>query len=191
MILEEETAFLKTLDKGVKILDRRIDELKKENKEICWKERLLLNFTILMDSLSILRSLSSGKKSMKLDMPGFEKAMKGQKNRSREDASVEAGDWKVIRDSEKTIFTGYENTEDEVRIARYRMVKIKGREVWQLVFDKTPFYAESGGQVGDTGYITDGTERIAIYDTIKENNPDNSSCRQTATGTRTVIQGSR
>ncbi|MGD0582774.1 MAG: alanine--tRNA ligase [Bacteroidales bacterium] len=169
VILEEETAFLKTLDKGVRILDRRIDELKKEKKD-------MLEGTIafeLYDTYGFpvdLTQLILREKAMKLDMPGFEKAMKGQKRRSREDASTEAGDWKVIRDSEKTIFTGYENTEDEVRIARYRMVKIKGKEVWQLVFDRTPFYTQSGGQVGDTGYITDGTERIAIYDTVKENN---------------------
>jgi alanyl-tRNA synthetase len=96
--------------------------------------------------------------------------MKDQKERSREDATVEAGDWNIIRDSEKTQFTGYQKTEDEIKIARYRMVKVKGKEVCQLVFDKTPFYAESGGQVGDSGIITDGSDKIRITDTIKENN---------------------
>jgi len=169
VILEEETAFLKTLDKGSKILDKRIEELKKEKKDIlegavAFELYDTYGFPVDLTQL-ILRE-----KDMKLDLEGFESAMKGQKSRSRDDANIETGDWQIIRDSEKTVFTGYDNTEDEIRIARYRMVKVKGREVWQLVFDKTPFYAESGGQAGDSGYITDGTEKITINDTIKENN---------------------
>jgi alanyl-tRNA synthetase len=96
--------------------------------------------------------------------------MKNQKERAREAASVEAGDWKIVRDAEGTVFTGYDTTEDEVLVTRYRIIRVKGKESLQLVFDKTPFYAESGGQVGDTGYIESETERISINDTIKENN---------------------
>jgi len=169
VIHEEETAFLKTLDKGNRILDRRIEELKKEKKDvlegsIAFELYDTYGFPVDLTQL-ILRE-----NEMKLDLDGFEQAMKGQKDRSREDASVEAGDWKVIRESEKTVFTGYDSTEDNVMISRYRKVKVKGREVVQLVFDRTPFYAESGGQVGDMGLITDGAETIVITDTLKENN---------------------
>ena len=115
---------------------------------------------------------------MKLDIKGFENEMKNQKERSREDATVEAGDWNIIKDIDGTEFTGYEKTEDEVLITRYRKVKIKGKDSYQLVFNKTPFYAESGGQVGDTGYISSGKEKIEITDTIKENNLINPYCRK-------------
>jgi alanyl-tRNA synthetase len=106
---------------------------------------------------------------MKLDTEGFQKELQGQKNRSREDGTINAGDWKIIRDSDHTLFTGYEKTEDEVLISKYRTIKIKGKDFCQLVFNKTPFYAESGGQVGDSGYILSDNERIEITDTIKEN----------------------
>jgi alanyl-tRNA synthetase len=169
VILEEETSFLKTLDKGLKILDRRIEELGKEGTDT-------LEGTVafeLYDTYgfpSDLTQLILREKNMKLDIAGFDEAMKGQKSRSREDAIMEAGDWHVIRESDKTVFTGYRATEDRVNIARYRKVKVKGREVVQLIFDKTPFYAESGGQVGDSGSISSEGEKINITDTVKENN---------------------
>ena len=169
VILEEETAFLKTLDKGNRILYRRIDELKKDKKDVLEGSvafELYDTYGFPVD----LTQLILRENEMKLDLPGFEDAMKGQKERSREDAIIEAGDWHIIKDSERTLFTGYEKTEDEITIARYRMVRVKGKEVCQLVFDRTPFYAESGGQVGDSGYIVQGSEKIRITDTIKENN---------------------
>ena len=88
---------------------------------------------------------------MHLDYKGFEDEMKNQKERSRDDASVETADWTVVKNIEGTEFTGYEKTEDLVLITKYRKVKGKGKEICQLVFNKTPFYAESGGQTGDTG----------------------------------------
>ncbi len=103
-------------------------------------------------------------------MKGFEEEMKNQKDRSREDASVEAADWIVIKEIEGTAFTGYHKLEDEVCITKYRRVKVKGKETFQIVFDKTPFYAEAGGQTGDTGFILSGNEKILISNTIKENN---------------------
>jgi alanyl-tRNA synthetase len=96
--------------------------------------------------------------------------LENQKERSREDASVEAADWTVLKEMESTEFTGYGKTEDEVLITKYRSVKVKGKQIFQLVFNKTPFYAESGGQVGDSGFIASESEKIAITDTVKENN---------------------
>jgi len=107
---------------------------------------------------------------LNLDYEGFEEEMKNQKERSREDASATAGDWTILSDIEGTEFTGYDKFEDDILITKYRMVKIKGKESYHLVFSKTPFYAESGGQVGDTGVIISSKEKITITDTIKENN---------------------
>lgn len=169
VIAEEETAFLKTLDKGMKILDRRIAELKSEKKEILEGSvafELYDTYGFPVD----LTQLILRENNMTLDLQGFEEAMKSQKERSREDASMEAGDWHIVKETEKTVFTGYTKTEDDIHISKYRKVKIKGKEVCQLVFDRTPFYAESGGQVGDTGHISNDSEKIRITDTVKENN---------------------
>src|SRR4030042_3820703 len=99
--------------------------------------------------------------------------MQKQKTRSKNAASVDAGDWIVVNDEEESDaleFIGYDYLEAEIKITRYRKLKSKGREIYQMVFNVTPFYAESGGQVGDKGYITDGKDKIPVIDTIKENN---------------------
>jgi alanyl-tRNA synthetase len=169
IIFEEETAFLKTLGKGLKMMERMIGDLRKEKKNVLPGKvafEMYDTFGFPVD----LTQLILKENDMHLDMKGFEDEMKNQKNRSREDASVEAADWTVIRDIEGTEFTGYSTTEDDVLITKFRSVKVKGRQSWQLVFNKTPFYAESGGQVGDNGFIASGSERITITDTIKENN---------------------
>jgi alanyl-tRNA synthetase len=169
IIFEEETAFLKTLGKGLKMIEKMIDDLLREHKnvlpgKIAFEMYDTFGFPVDLTQLILKEN------DMHLDLKGFEDEMKSQKNRSREDASVEAADWKVLKEIEGTEFTGYQKTEDEVLITKYRSVKVKGKENFQLVFNKTPFYAESGGQVGDTGYITSGNEKISITDTIKENN---------------------
>lgn len=96
--------------------------------------------------------------------------MEKQKERSRTDAAKETGDWINVSEGTSTEFIGYDTTEADVRLIKYRTVKAKGKEVYQLVFDITPFYAESGGQVGDTGYIEAKGERIRITDTKKRMN---------------------
>jgi len=104
-----------------------------------------------------------------VDEEGFKVQMNKQKHRSKADASKETGDWVELGEDEKTEFIGYDHLDAEVRITKYRKVKQKNKELFQLVFDRTPFYAESGGQVGDTGFIERVNEKIYITDTKKEN----------------------
>ncbi|MGB4293346.1 MAG: alanine--tRNA ligase [Bacteroidales bacterium] len=170
VVQEEEAAFLKTLGKGLRMIEKRISELREEGKDtLPGNEAFELydtyGFPVDLTEL-ILRE-----NQLKIDNEGFEAAMNVQKERSREDAAVDTGDWVIVRESSDTTeFTGYEKTEDDVLITRYRKVKIKGKDKYNLVFDRTPFYAESGGQAGDSGILTCGDEKIKITDTIKENN---------------------
>jgi alanyl-tRNA synthetase len=169
IIFEEETAFLKTLGKGLKMIEKMITDLRKEHKDILPGKvafEMYDTFGFPVD----LTQLILKENGMLLDLKGFGEEMKNQKERSREDASVEAADWTVLKEIESTEFTGYGKTEDEVLITKYRSVKVKGKQIFQLVFNKTPFYAESGGQVGDSGFIASESEKIAITDTVKENN---------------------
>ncbi len=169
IILEEETSFLKTLGKGLKMIDKMIAELKNENKNMLPGKvafELYDTFGFPVD----LTQLILKENDMHLETIGFENEMKSQKKRSRDDASVVAGDWTILRDIEETIFTGYDKSEDDVLITKYRINKAKGKESIQIILDKTPFYAESGGQVGDTGTIKSEKEVITVTDTIRENN---------------------
>ena len=169
IIFEEETAFLKTLEKGLKMIDRMIGDLRKEKRNIL-PGRVAFELYDTFGFPVDLTQLILKEHDIVVDIAGFEKEMKNQKERSREDATVEAGDWTILSEIEGTEFTGYDRTEDDVLITKYRKIKNKGKEILQLVFNKTPFYAESGGQVGDTGFITSGKEKLVITDTVKENN---------------------
>jgi alanyl-tRNA synthetase len=169
IIFEEETAFLKTLGKGLKMIESMMADLKREKKGILPGKvafELYDTFGFPVD----LTQLILRENNFDLDYKGFEDEMRSQKERSREDAAVTAADWVIVREGEATEFTGYEKLTDDVHITRYRTVKVKGREFFHLVFDKTPFYAESGGQAGDSGKITSSQEIIPVKDTIKENN---------------------
>jgi alanyl-tRNA synthetase len=165
IILEEETAFLKTLGKGLKMIGKVISEMKKEHKKTL-PGKIAFELYDTFGFPADLTQLILKENGMDLNMKEFENEMKNQKNRSREDAILDTGDWKIIRDSDVTLFTGYENTEDEVLITKYRQVKTKGKNICHIVLDKTPFYAESGGQVGDSGYIVSEKEKIKVTDTI-------------------------
>jgi alanyl-tRNA synthetase len=169
IIFEEETSFLRTLGKGLKMIERTISDLRKENKNVLPGKEAFLMFDTFGFPVD-LTQLILKEKGMDLDLEGFETEMKKQKDRSREDASIMTADWIIIRDTEGTEFTGYEKTEDNVLITKYRKVRNKGKESCHLVFDRTPFYAESGGQAGDTGFIVSENEKTDILDTIKENN---------------------
>jgi alanyl-tRNA synthetase len=168
IIFEEEAAFLKTLGKGLKMIEKMITELKQQNKNILPGE-VAFEFYDTYGFPLDLTQLILKENDMIADTEGFDRAMKTQKERSREDASIVSGDWTILRETEGTKFTGYETTEDEIYIIKYRKVQVKGRDICHLVFDKTPFYAESGGQAGDTGQLLSGTEKITITDTVKEN----------------------
>ena len=174
VIFEEEVSFLRTLEKGIKRLDVVTQEPKPRPKYILQPVKFVpgdIAFE-LYDTFGFpldLTSLIARERGFSVDEAGFKTEMEKQKNRSKADASKETGDWVAVGKDVKTEFIGYDNLESEVKIVKYRRLKQKNKELFQLVFDKTPFYAESGGQVGDTGFIESANEKIYITDTKKEN----------------------
>lgn len=168
VIREEEEAFLRTLDKGIRLMDTLMEK-SKENKLISGEEAFTLydTYGFPID----LSELIAKEHGYKIDLTAFENELAKQKERSRNATSTEEGDWIDVHPYNGVIFVGYDKSEEQVKIVRYRKVKAKNKEYYQLVFDKSPFYAESGGQIGDTGHIEspDGT-RTNITNTIKENN---------------------
>jgi len=168
VIREEEDAFLRTLDKGIKLMDTLMDK-NKASKVISGEEAFILYDTYGFPiDLSELIAKENG---YTIDLQSFEKELEKQKARSRNATSTEEGDWVDIHPYNGVQFVGYDKNEEQINIIRYRKIKSKNKEFFQLVFDKSPFYAESGGQIGDTGYIEapDGT-KTAITNTVKENN---------------------
>ena len=168
VIKEEEDSFLRTLDNGIKLLDSLMAKAKSEGKStLSGKDAFTLydTYGFPLD----LTELILRENSMDLNQKEFDDEMKKQKERARNAAAVETGDWVVVtRDQE---FVGYDMTECATKILKYRKVKQKGKEYYQIILSKTPFYAEMGGQVGDRGTLTsaDG-EVIEIFDTKRENN---------------------
>ena len=169
IIFEEETAFLKTLDKGLKMIEKMITGLRK-GKENILPGKVAFEMYDTFGFPVDLTQLILKENDMHLDLKGFEEEMKNQKKRSRKDASIETADWNVLREIDGTEFTGYKRTSDEVFITKYRCVKIKRKKYYQIVFNKTPFYAEAGGQIGDTGSLIARKKKNTVYNTIKENN---------------------
>ena len=168
VIEEEENSFLKTLETGIKLLEQAVDKCKKENRtEIDGKSAFILydTYGFPLD----LTELILREKNLTLNHKEFEDEMEIQKSRSRNAARVETEDWVIVNETSNPEFVGYDLSEVETRINRYRKVSAKGKDYYQLVFEKTPFYAESGGQIGDTGYIQNGSEKVAIFNTVKEN----------------------
>lgn len=166
---EEEDSFLRTLENGIKLLEEAINHAQKEGKnEISGKEAFVLydTYGFPLD----LTQLILKEKGMTLDQAGFDAEMAAQKQRARNAAAIETTDWVTLSDGEQE-FVGYDATEAEAKILRYRHIKQKNKEYYQIILSKTPFYAEMGGQVGDRGTLTSNAdgEVVEIFDTKREN----------------------
>ena len=168
VIKEEEDSFLRTLETGIRLLDKTMADAKAAGKtEISGKDAFTLydTFGFPLD----LTELILRENGMTADIKEFDAEMQQQKQRARNAAAVETGDWITLQEG-TTEFVGYDYTEYETSILRYRQIKQKNQTLFQIVLDKTPFYAESGGQVGDTGVLVNEFETIEVIDTKKENN---------------------
>ncbi len=164
VILEEEKSFLRTLESGLK----KIEGLHFENGIIDGNVAFELydTFGFPID----LTRLIAAEKGCKVDEAGFEEKLKEQKNRSKIDAQKQIGDWHVVLDEPNVVFFGYDTASlNGAKAIKYRTVEQKGKSLFQLVLNKTPFYAEGGGQVGDTGFLMFDQEKIQVLDTKKEN----------------------
>ena len=165
VILQEEKSFLKTLEDGLK----RLEALKVDDGTLSGQDAF-----VLYDTYGFpfdLTRLVAEEKGWRVDEDGFEKALQDQKAKGRADASKEVGDWMEVHSGTDTAFLGYDHNQvDDVKVLKYRIVKEKGTAFNQLILDKTPFYAEGGGQVGDTGYLRFGPNSLKVLDTRKENN---------------------
>jgi len=165
---EEEESFLRTLETGIRLLDKKIDEAKAAGKS----QISGLDAFTLYDTYGFpldLTELILRESNKTADITEFNVEMQKQKDRARNAAAVETGDWHILKEGESK-FVGYDFFEVDVEILRYRKVKQKNRELYQLVLDQTPFYAEKGGQVGDTGWLISENEKLVILDTKSENN---------------------
>ena len=167
VIIEEEESFLRTLETGIKLLDKVIAEAKDNGTTTINGKSAFTLYDTYGFPLD-LTELILRENGMNVNIDEFNAEMEKQKARARNAAAVENGDWIVLKEGE-TEFVGYDFTEFETSILRYRSVKQKNGTIWQIVLDKTPFYAEMGGQVGDTGVLVSEFETIEILDTKKEN----------------------
>jgi alanyl-tRNA synthetase len=166
VIKEEEDAFLRTLDKGLKKIDEII---------VASQASKIVNGSAAFELLDTygfpidLTRLIASENNLTVDDAGFEAEMQQQKNRSRAATSLETEDWVTLIDNVSNKFVGYDSVEAKSNILKYRKVTAKGKTSYQLVLNETPFYAESGGQVGDTGTLQFGAEIITVTNTKKEN----------------------
>ncbi len=167
VVREEETSFLKTLDSGIAKFENYCAKMQGTVVDGDFAFELFDTFGFPID----LTQLLAAEKNLTVDMEGFQRGLQQQKERSRKDAAVNTDDWvELIAQDTPTRFLGYHQLECECRIVKYRSVTAKNKTFFQIVLDQTPFYAESGGQVGDTGVLDNGSETVAIYNTTKENN---------------------
>jgi alanyl-tRNA synthetase len=168
VIEEEEIAFLKTLETGLRRLDALEESARANGNVIDGKTAFELSdtFGFPFD----LTALIAREKGLTVDEAGFTKALEEQKVRSRGDQESEQSDWVTVTETDTpNVFVGYDQDEATARLLRYRKIDKKGKTEYQLVFDQTPFYAESGGQIGDTGYIESPLSKVRVIDTKKEN----------------------
>ncbi len=168
VIEEEEAAFLRTLATGINLLDGVMAQTREAGKkQIAGKEAFVLydTFGFPID----LTELIAREQGLEIDLEGFEKELQAQKERSRNAAQIDTDDWVELFPLKQSEFVGYDQLEAPVKIARYRKVTSKNKSSYQLVFDQTPFYGNSGGQIGDTGYIASANEKVEVVATEKEN----------------------
>jgi alanyl-tRNA synthetase len=167
VIKEEEEAFLRTLEKGIKLIDQ-ILEKSQDTKVISGEDAFTLydTFGFPID----LSELIAKEKGYTIDLEGFERELGKQKERARNAAAVEESDWIELQPEATSTFIGYDESEADVHILKYRTVKSRNKELVQIVLDRSPFYAESGGQAGDSGVLVSASETIKITNTVKENN---------------------
>ncbi len=166
VIREEEKTFLRTLETGIKMLEKIMSD-NQSGMEVGGKDAF-----VLYDTYGFpfdLTRLIAKENGFDVNEEEFASEMEAQKSRSRKAAEVDAGDWTVIRESGDAGFVGYDHLSAEVNITRYRKVKSKGKVYYQVILDKTPFYAESGGQIGDCGILRNESEKVPVINTIKEN----------------------
>lgn len=168
VIIEEEQSFLRTLDNGLRKLDQIKEELLQSGKSVV-DGRIAFELYDTYGFPLDLTSLIARENGFSVDEKGFAAEMEIQKNRSRAAAEQETGDWFVVNAEEGVEFIGYDFLESQSRIIKYRRITDKKGDRFQVVLDRTPFYAESGGQVGDQGSLTNGLETIKVLDTKKEN----------------------
>lgn len=167
---EEEESFLRTLETGIRLLDKQIEEAKKAGKTVLDGHDAFVLYDTYGFPLD-LTALILTEQGLSVDEAGFDKAMQEQKERARNAAAIDAGDWQVVNDGSAVRFVGYDTLECTTEILRYREVKQKNATFYQVVLSETPFYAEMGGQIGDKGFLiaTDGT-KYEVFDTKRENN---------------------
>ncbi|GAB4318788.1 MAG: alanine--tRNA ligase [Bacteroidales bacterium] len=167
VIREEEQSFLRTLSQGIRMFENYCT--KNPGLQVVDGKFVFELFDTYGFPVDLTR-LMAREKGLEVDLEGFQRHLEEQKARSRKAAEKESGDWVVLDDGVKEVrFVGYELLRCEARIIRYRQVKEKKKTFYQLVLDQTPFYAESGGQVGDRGYLLSDGKKIAVTDTRKEN----------------------
>ncbi len=168
VIHEEENGFLRTLDIGLKRMDDIIAK-RKEEKQLIISGQESFELSDTYGFPIDLTQLIAIENNCTVDVKGFEEELQKQKDRSRKDAKVDSEDWVIVHDLNASTFVGYDQTETSTRVWKYRKVSTKGKSQYQVVLESTPFYAESGGQVGDTGQLIVGNAQLAVTDTKKEN----------------------
>jgi alanyl-tRNA synthetase len=172
VIKEEEVSFFRTLENGLKRIDNVCIALVSDKKQIVDGATVFELYDTYGFPVDLTSLIARGY-GLSIDEEGFQKELEQQKNRSRAATAVDTGDW-ILAEGKKAeeggrIFIGYKQLEGETKIVQYRKVKAKGKEQFQIVLDQTPFYAESGGQVGDTGVLESANEKLIVTDTKKEN----------------------
>lgn len=168
VIKEEEESFLRTLETGIRLLERKVAEAKAASLDVLSGEDAFVLYDTYGFPLD-LTALILQEEGLRVDEAGFNAAMEQQRARARNAAAIDADDWQIVREGE-TKFVGYDFTECDTEILRYRRVSQKGKEYYQVVLSVTPFYAEMGGQVGDSGCLVLGDKSYEIFDTKRENN---------------------